>query len=90
MGIPCDEPAYVEADNQPVFVNTTIPDYTLKNKSQSIPYHIIREGAERYEWMITYVSTHENEADLVRMIVLVMYLLIEEIQLLYQQESIDS
>ena len=46
MGIPYDSPAYIEADNQSVLCNTTIPDSTLK-KSQSIAYHMIREGAAR-------------------------------------------
>ena len=29
MGIPCDEPSYIEADNQSVLSNTTIPDSTI-------------------------------------------------------------
>ena len=32
MGITCDEPAYIEADNQSVLANTTIPDSTLKSQ----------------------------------------------------------
>ena len=64
MGIPCDGPAYLFSDNQSVLCNTTLPDSTLKKKSQSIAYHFIREGAVRDEWRTTYVSTHDNEADL--------------------------
>ena len=64
MGITCDEPAYIEADNQSVLANTTIPDSTLKSQSQSISYHMVREGTARDEWRTIYVSTHENEADL--------------------------
>jgi hypothetical protein len=64
MGIPCDGPAYIEGDNQSVLANTTIPDSTLKKKNQSIAYHFVREGAARDEWRTTYVSTHDNEADL--------------------------
>jgi hypothetical protein len=33
-------------------------------KSQSIAYHFVREGAARDEWRTSYVSTHDNEADL--------------------------
>ena len=62
IGITCDEPAYIEADNQSVLANTTIPDSTLKKKSQSIAYHMIKEGDARDEWRTTYVSM--NEADL--------------------------
>ena len=64
MGIPCDEPAYIEADNRSVLANTTIPDSTLKKKSQSIAYHMVREGAARDEWRTIYINTHDNEADL--------------------------
>ena len=64
MGIPCESPAYIEADNQSVLCNTTIPDSTLKKKSQSIAYHMVREGVARGEWRTCYVSTHDNEADL--------------------------
>ena len=63
MGIPVEGPAYIEGDNQSVLANTTIPDSTLKKKSQSIAYHFIREGVARGEWITTYVNTHDNEAD---------------------------
>ena len=64
MGIPVDGPAYIYGDNQSVLANTTIPDSTLKKKSQSIAYHFVREGVARGEWMTTYVNTHDNESDL--------------------------
>lgn len=64
MGIPCDEPTFIQGDNQSVLANTTIPDSTLKKKSQSIAYHFVREGVARDEWRTTYVNTHDNEADL--------------------------
>ena len=64
MGIPCEVPTYIYGDNQSVLANTSIPDSTLKKKSQSITYHFVREGAARDEWRTTYVNTHENEADL--------------------------
>ena len=64
MGIPCEEPVYIFGDNQSVLANTTIPDSTLKKKSQSIAYHFVREGVARDEWRTSYVNTHENESDL--------------------------
>ena len=64
MGIPCQGPAYIQGDNQSVLANTSIPDSTLKKKSQSIAYHFVREGAARDEWRTSYINTHENEADL--------------------------
>ena len=64
MGIPIDGPSYIYGDNQSVLANTTIPDSTLKKKSQSIAYHFVREGAARDEWRTSYVNTNDNEADL--------------------------
>ena len=64
MGISCDDPTFIYGDNQSVLANTTIPNSTLKKQSQSIAYHFVQEGAARDEWRMTYVNTHENEADL--------------------------
>ena len=64
MGIACEEPAYISGDNQSVLYNTSIPDSTLKKKSQSIAYHFVREGSARDEWRTSDVNTHDNEADL--------------------------
>ena len=64
MGVPIAGPAYIYGDNQSVLANTTIPDSTLKKKSQSIAYHFVREGATRDEWRTTYVNTNDNEVDL--------------------------
>ena len=64
MGIPVEGPAYIGGDNQSDLENTTIPDYTLEKKRQSIAYHFVREGAARDEWITNYISTHDNEADL--------------------------
>ena len=64
MGISCEEPTFIYGGNQSVLANTTIPDFTLKKKSQSIAYHFVREEAAQDEWQATYVNTHENEADL--------------------------
>jgi hypothetical protein len=65
MGIPVVGPSYIQGDNQSVLANTTIPNSTLKKKSQSIAYHLVREGASRDEWRTAYVNTHDNDADLV-------------------------
>ena len=64
MGIPVEGPTCIYGDNQSVLANTTIPDSILKKKSQSIAYHFVCEGVARDEWRISYVNTHENEADL--------------------------
>jgi hypothetical protein len=64
MGIPVVGPSYIQGDNQSVLANTTIPDSTLKKKSQSIAYHLVREGVSRDEWRTVYVNTHDNDVDL--------------------------
>ena len=50
MGISCDDPTFIYGDNQLVLANTTIPNSTLKKKSQSIAYHFVQEGAAGDEW----------------------------------------
>ena len=64
MGIACNGPTYIEGDNQSVLVNSSIPDSTLKKKSQSIAYFFVREGSARDEWRIGYIKSCLNEADL--------------------------
>eukprot|EP00957_Ditylum_brightwellii_P163279 12432834-Ditylum_brightwellii.AAC.2 len=64
MGIPSEGPTYIYGDNQSVLVNTTIPDSTLKKKSQRIAYHFVREGSARDKWQTSYINTNDNESDL--------------------------
>ena len=64
MGISCDLPAYVLGDNKSVLVNSSIPTSVLKKKSCSIAYHFVREETSMDEWMVGYVSTNDNVADL--------------------------
>ena len=55
MGIPVEGPTYIYGDNQSVLANTTIPDSTLKKKSQSVAYHFVSEEVARDEWRTSYV-----------------------------------
>ncbi len=64
MGIPVEDPAYVYGDNKSVLYNSSLPESTLKKKSNSIAYHYVREGTARDEWRISYVNTHENPSDI--------------------------
>ncbi len=64
MGILCEAPTFIYGDNQSVLFNTSIPESTLKKKSQSIAYHFVREGSARDEWRTAYINTHLNPADL--------------------------
>ena len=47
MGIPFDEQTFFYVDNQSVLANTTMPESTLNNKTQSIAFHHVREGTAR-------------------------------------------
>ena len=49
MGIPVEGPMYVYGDNQSVLANTTIPDSTLKKKTQSIAYQFVHGAVARDE-----------------------------------------
>ena len=64
MGIPMDEPAFIFGDNQSVLANTTMPESTLKKKTQLIAYHFVREGSTRDEWRTAYINTYDNMADM--------------------------
>ena len=52
----------MEIPSLPVLANTTIPDSTLKKKSQSIAYQFVCEGVARDEWRTSDVNSHDNEA----------------------------
>ena len=64
LGIPVNGPALISGDNQSVLANTTIPDSTLKKKSQSIAYPFVREGVARDEWRTAYIRSELNASDL--------------------------
>ena len=63
MDIPVEGPAFVLGDNKSVLANTTVPDSTLKKKSQSMACHFVHDGVARDEWQTACVNTHDNPAD---------------------------
>ena len=64
MGIPIDGPSYLYGDNMSVPHNTQKPESTLKKKSNSIAYHLVRESVAMGETLTGYVRTGDNYADL--------------------------
>ena len=64
MGIPLSGPAYVYGDNMSVIHNTAAPESTLKKKHNSIAYHFVREGVARGEWLVTFIKSVNNPADI--------------------------
>ena len=65
MEIAIKGPCYLYGDNKSVLVNTSVPDSTLKKKSNSIAYHHsrAREGTVRDERRCTYINTDDNHSD---------------------------
>jgi hypothetical protein len=64
MGVPISGPTYVYGNNMSVIHNTQRPESTLKKKSNSICYHVIREAVAMGECLTTHVPTLDNVADL--------------------------
>ena len=64
MGIPVEGPSYIFGDNKSVLANSSVPDSMLQKKSNAIAYHFVREGCCCDEWLVTYINTLENIADL--------------------------
>ena len=64
MGIPIDGPSYFYSDNQSVLHNTTKPESTLRKKSNSIAYHVVREAVAMGEVLTAYVESKKNRADI--------------------------
>ena len=60
MGIPFSDLCFVYGDNTSVLYNTTSTESTLKNKSNSIDYHAVREGVATGEWLTGYEPTDTN------------------------------
>ena len=64
MGVKIDVPTYVYGDNMYVIHNTSKPKSVLKNKSNSICYHFVKEVVAMKECQTTHVPTARNWADL--------------------------
>ena len=64
-GIPIDDfPTFIYADNKSVIVNSSVPESTLKKKSNSIAYNFVREGCAADEWRIAYINANGSPSDL--------------------------
>jgi Reverse transcriptase (RNA-dependent DNA polymerase) len=64
MGIPLDGHAHLRVDNMPVVANSTLPESTLKKKSNSIAYHFTRESVAADILRIAYETSKTNKADI--------------------------
>ena len=64
MGIPLDGYAHIKVDNMSVVRNTSVPESTLKKKSNSIAYHYVRERCAADIGRVSYEPTDTNLADM--------------------------
>jgi len=64
MGVKIRGPTYVYGDNMSVIHNTQKPESTLKKKSNSICYHVIRESVAMEESVTGHIESRENCSDL--------------------------
>jgi hypothetical protein len=64
MGVAFSGPIYVYGDTMSVVHNTQRPESVLKNKSNYIGYHAIRESAAMGDSSIGHVPSVENPDDI--------------------------
>ena len=66
MGIQFSDPCFVCGYSKLVLYNTTLPESTLKNKSNSIACHDVREGVATGYWFTGYELTDIDVLDLLK------------------------
>ena len=60
MGVPIEGPSYIYGDNMSIIYNNLIPESVLKNESNIISYHLVREYMEENECPTSKVTTLKN------------------------------
>ena len=63
MRISFPDPCYVYGNSKSVLYNTTLPESTLNKKSNSISYHVVRQGVAMSEWVTGYEPGDSNISD---------------------------
>ena len=64
MGVPLTGPTYVYGNNMSVIYNTSQPESTLKKKSNSTCYHVIRRAVASSKLLTTHCKTGDNHSDM--------------------------
>lgn len=64
MGVPVELPAFIKGDNMSVVKNSSIPESTLKKKSNSIAYHYVRERAAMGTIFMSCEPSASNTSDM--------------------------
>ena len=69
MGVPIEGPTHMYGDNKSTIHNTQCPECQLKEKSNSIDYHVVREAVAMGELLIGHVKTDENPTEILTKLV---------------------
>ena len=64
MGVPISGPARIFCDNDAVVKSGSFPEVTLKKKTSSIAFHLIREAVAAGKALLYYERSSSNIADL--------------------------
>ena len=64
MGVPIEGYCHTLVDNMSVVKNTSVPESTLKKKSNSIAYHYVRSKCAADVLRVSYENTKTNLADM--------------------------
>ena len=69
MGVPLTGPTYIYGDKMSVIYNTSRPESTLKEKSNTICYHAVREAVASGECLTTHCKTGDNYSDMMTKVI---------------------
>jgi hypothetical protein len=64
MGVPIEGYTQIKVDNMSVVNNISVPESTLKKRSNSIAFHYVRSKCAADVCRISYESTKTNLADM--------------------------
>lgn len=64
MGVPVSGHAHMRVDNMSVVKNTTMPESSLKKKSNAIAFHFVRENVAAGIVRIAFEPSGSNRADM--------------------------
>ena len=60
MGVPIEGKMYIYGDNMYMIYNTSRPESVLRNKSNRICYHFVREVVATKELLTSHIPTLKN------------------------------
>ena len=64
LGVPIEGPTYFFGDSMSVISIITVPESVLREKSNPIAYHCVREAVAMKEILPAYVNTKSNTSDI--------------------------